>query len=265
MRSDGDPVRLGCDDYANAQPFHGLLEGTPYPLELTWAPPATLNQLLATNKIDAGFISVGSYLKTPTRYQSIGQLGVAARKAVRSVLLISDRPFAALKGRPIGVTSESETSVLLLRVLLAKLAGDDPRRPFVGLGEGDADLLIGDAALQRAARHDEAVHIFDLAELWVRETCVPMVFGAWFARRDWAEEHEEELADLATRLRDSVAAFRGNPLPLVRAQAARLQLPAERLGAYYDGLTFVLGDSELAGISRFAEELDRLGIQSPAA
>ena len=78
-------------------------------------------------------------------------LGIACEGPVRSILLISRRPFDDI--RTLAVDSSSRTSVALARILLAERYGCQPlitaHAPSLEemLAENDAALIIGDPAL----------------------------------------------------------------------------------------------------------------------
>ena len=78
--------------------------------------------------------------------------GIACHGPVRSILLISKVPLRDI--RTLATDSGSRTSVMLARVILAEKYGVEPKLISrvadlsTMLGEADAALLIGDAALR---------------------------------------------------------------------------------------------------------------------
>lgn len=143
-------------------------------------------------------------------------LGIACEGPVRSILLISRRPFDAI--RTLAVDSGSRTSVALARIILAERFGCRPlvraQTPVLEemLVENDAALVIGDPALHL---EPEALpyRTLDLGAEWVAWSGLPMVFAVWaghtqFLTEDaaeafrasyrWGREHVDEMVEQAS-------------------------------------------------------------------
>src|SRR4029077_18111126 len=104
--------------------------------------PTRLNALLRSGEIDVGNVSSVEYARNHRSYVLLPSLCVGSDGAVESVQLVTDLPLPAV--RSISVTSQSATSVALVKVLV-------PHAEVLPEGEpADARLLIGDAALQSA-------------------------------------------------------------------------------------------------------------------
>jgi chorismate dehydratase len=159
-------------------------------------------------------------------------LGIACEGPVRSILLISRRPFSEI--RTLAVDSSSRTSVALARILLAECYGCrpvvTPLAPTLEemLAENDAALIIGDPAL-RLEPDQLAYQTLDLGAKWVEWTGLPMVFAVWAGRagvlteevaaafrasHEWGRSHLEEMIEHAS-------AERGFPSELVKAYFTR--------------------------------------------
>ncbi len=114
------------------------------------------------------------------------QLGIACDGPVRSILLVSKKPFAEI--RTVAVDAGSRTSVALTRIILAEKYGCRPvmtaRAPRLEemLVEADAALVIGDPALHLDPE-TLPYHVLDLGAEWVAWTGLPMVFAVWAGRR----------------------------------------------------------------------------------
>lgn len=159
-------------------------------------------------------------------------LGIACDGPVRSILLMSRRPFDSI--RTLAVDSSSRTSVALARIILAERYGCHPvvtpHAPTLEemLVNNDAALVIGDPAL-RLDPHALPYRILDLGEEWVAWSGLPMVFAAWAGRKAvltpevreaflaswrWGMDHVEEMVDHAFT-------ERGFPKELARAYFTR--------------------------------------------
>jgi cyclic dehypoxanthinyl futalosine synthase len=166
----------------NARPLWKSLEGDPAIL-LRKRSPASAAGLLEAEAVDLGLVPVA--LAAERGWYRVPGLGIAARGAVGSVLVLADAPVE--EARVIYADDASRTSVLLLRVLLAEAGRTTPVIPLPSSEArararsepGAAALLIGDRAL--AARGAFA-HAWDLARAWHERTALPFVFGVWASR-----------------------------------------------------------------------------------
>ncbi len=115
-------LRIGRIDYANCTPiFHGLQElATGEEYQFIGGVPSRLNALLAAGEIDACPSSSIEYALHPERYLILPDISISSIGAVGSVLLFSRIPIEDLHGQTILLSSESATSVNLLRILVKK-------------------------------------------------------------------------------------------------------------------------------------------------
>ena len=113
-------LRIGQIEYANCTPlFHVLREqfpGSGY--EFVTGVPAELNRMLLAGEIDVCPSSSIEYAYHPDRYTILPHLSISSIGAVASVLLFSKVPVEELDGLKIRLSSESATSVNLLKILL---------------------------------------------------------------------------------------------------------------------------------------------------
>jgi chorismate dehydratase len=121
-------------------------------------------------------------------------------------------------------------------------------------------LLIGDRALVARHVHPPAPpwQAHDLADLWWQWTGLPMVFAVWAVRQAWARTHPGEMAWLQEQILAALAGFERQPAPVLAEAARRIPLERAVLTSYYRGLRYRLQESELAGLHRFAAEVERL-------
>jgi len=257
------PVRIATVPYANAAPLiWGLTDASQAGrFDLVAEPPARIPDLLRSGRVDVGLIPVIE-LQRIEDAQVLPSLCVASRERARSVLLASRRPLEEV--RRIAVDRSSRTSAALLRVILAhrRLGGvsfseQAPSLPDM-LRDHDAALLIGDAAL---LSNTTGLHVYDLAEEWLRMTRLPFVFAVWAVRpgallpggaRPFLEACREGLSHL-----DDIA----------RREASRLGLPKETLADYFRvNLHYHLGPEERRGLDLFfrrAHDLDLIEAPRP--
>ncbi len=176
--------------------------------------------------------------------------GIASQQEVRSVVLLSRRPFEEIAR--VAVDSNSRTSVALLRLLLARLFGIRPAMepmapdPAGMLQRGDAALLIGDAAL-RASR--TGLRVLDLASAWHQMTGLPFVFAIWAARSAESALRAGELLERSLAI--GLEGLRRGPVP---GSAAEAGLTKEDLLDYLTrNVHFVLGADEQRSLGLFQE------------
>ncbi len=247
-------LKIGQIEYANCIPlFHVLRENFPSSgYEFVTGFPTELNRMLLAGEIDVCPSSSIEYALHPDRYTILPQLSISSIGAVASVLLFSKVPVEKLNGRSILLSSESATSVNLLKILLHqrfnclctyKKALPGATSPY---GESSAILLIGDSAL-RASLEKTDMFVYDLGEMWYTWTGYPFVFALWLCRNEVAEGLE-----LRTLARHLIEAKN-----LVPALLDKIEMPAndvawmghDRLLSYWrDNISYQLDDRAQAGL-----------------
>src|SRR5262249_10550016 len=182
VRMSGDsmaPLRVSAISFLNTAPLMWDFEQGDRARELTqcfelsYTVPSRCAEQLKAGSADIGIIPVGAYTTVPDLVVVPG-VSIAAKSAVRSILLVSKVP--AEKIRNVATDDSSRTSSALVEVFLRKFVGTAPgftRQP-PNLEEmlrwHDAALLIGDPALQA---NTDGYHVYDLAEQWQRWTGRP--------------------------------------------------------------------------------------------
>ncbi len=246
--------------YLNTVPLvWGMLHGPQSEIfDLRFALPSECADQLASGEADIGIVPVIEMARQKLDY--FRGTGIACRGPVRSILLVSKVPFSEI--RVLATDSGSRTSVMLSRVILAEKFGVEPaiisRRADLApmLGEADAALLIGDAAL----RVDPATLPFeslDLGEEWTSLTGLPMVFAVWAGRKEiiqqrYADAFVESCRFGISSIGDIVPAearARGFAEPVVRQYLTR-------------HIVFELSDRDYAGMNLYLERALRLERQA---
>lgn len=187
------PERLGIVSYANVAPLHYRLEPWGDEIEFVYGVPSELNRMLLAGEIDLTLISSIEFLRWRDRLTALPDFSIATLGPVYSVMLFHWRPVDELDGARIAVTTESATSVQLLRVLLEGRGIDAELVPVAPdlesmLREHDAALLIGDKALVEAVNRrtvdGRQPLVSDLGEAWYRQTRLPFTFAVWASLKD---------------------------------------------------------------------------------
>lgn len=251
-------LRIGHIAYANCVPFFHYLRQCGFSGEIRSGVPAELNSLLAAGEIDLAPSSSFEYGRNAGEYLLLPGHSISSCGPVQSVLLFSSLPLDALGSAPIDLTSESATSINLLKVLLGEFLGQDPHccRPAAQPAEeiaarGGSVLMIGDRALRTAQLLRGQTPIYDLGELWWRFTGLPFVFALWIVRAASAKKQAPALRLLQQQLAQArQQAFAD--LPLVASQTPEGQWMGETaLVDYWRCMSYDLTPQHQAGLQLY--------------
>jgi chorismate dehydratase len=175
---------LAAVSYLNTLPLiWGFLHGPQRGLaRLSLDVPAACADAVRSGRAAAGLLPVIEAHRAGLPF--LGDVGIACRGAVRSILVVSKVPAARI--RTLAADSSSRSSVALTRVLLThhfrnpacEIRPSPPDFPRM-LDGADACLLIGDPALRLDPSGLPGLHAYDLGEEWMRMTGLPMVFAVW--------------------------------------------------------------------------------------
>ena len=187
---------------------------------------------------------------------------------VRSVKLFSRYPVESLSGRRVRITSQSRTSVALLRVLLEMRYGIKPEYvPGLGAEESDdACLLIGDLALEENERN-RFEFSYDLGALWQEWQGLPFVFGAWIVSKSalvpGLRPVLERYLDLTEK---SIADFRADVSSSLDRWLAKypVSLPRSVVEDYYGFLDYRFTAERKESLSLFLDLAARMGLVESA-
>ncbi|HXE97437.1 MAG TPA: menaquinone biosynthesis protein [Dongiaceae bacterium] len=261
-------LRIGQIEYANCTPlFHVLREQFSCSgYEFISGVPAELNRMLLSGEIDVCPSSSIEYAYHPERYTILPQLSISSIGAVASVLLFSRVPVEKLDGRKILLSSESATSVNLLKILLGQRfccsCEYEVARPGVAAADGESSalLLIGDSALRTSLEKSD-LFVYDLGELWYSWTGFPFVFALWLCRNEVAEE--AELKGLASQLIQAKELAPGC-LEQIAACAKEVSwMGHERLLEYWrDNISYQLDERAQAGLMLYYTKCFESGLIS---
>ena len=178
--------KVSVVQYLNTAPLvwgmlHGEQRGR---YEMSFTTPALCADALRRREVDVGIIPSIEYQRLE-KAQIIAGVSIAAKNAVKSVLLLSKVPVAKIQ--TVALDYSSRTSAALLGVMMSKFylrrIATAPAAPMLEdmLKSADAALLIGDPALTYQSRVPEA---YDLAAEWRKFTGLPFVFAIWVGYED---------------------------------------------------------------------------------
>lgn len=267
-RENAMSLRIGQIEYANCTPIFTALKAhfTCGSYRFVGGVPAELNAMLGRCEIDVCPSSSIVYGRNPDKFLLLPDISISADGPVKSVLLFSLFPLEELNNRTIGLTTESETSVNLLRIILARNYGfvnDFVRTPLPlreALKTFSAVLLIGDAAL-REGMQNPGLFVYDLGNLWHKFTGLPFVFALWMVNREAAEGKPEEVRSLSAELLAAKRLAYDSYEAIAEGSAERHWINREALVDYWRTISYDLTPRHIEGVTtffRFAKELGLL-------
>lgn len=226
--------KFGILSYINALPFYAAMQcgAIKSDFAISFGVPTTLNHALQNGQLDLAFISSTEYLSHPERYVLVDDFCIGARERVGSVKLYLKSSIASLEGKTIACTSQSASSIALLRLLCHHFWRVEPSfAPLASLEELDRHegfLLIGDDCLSRP--EVPPFHSIDLAQAWYYATGLPFTFAVLAARPG--------VNVPVQTLRQALQWARENWTTVEQVAAEASQLPLEMIRAYYPLLRY---------------------------
>ena len=284
---------IGRIPYANVFPIFYVLDHEVDCSQYTFVEgvPSRLNRMLREGEVDISPSSSIEYLADPGRYRIISNHSISSRGAVGSILLFTPKPVEELEGAAVFASSQSETSVALLKIVLGRFYGLSatvravPNPIQSGAGEA-AFLLIGDDALKRQAIGNKQQargngqeargkrqevrgksdrnrmpiayspspiaypFVYDLGEIWYRQTGLPFVFALWIVRKDIPDKNE--LIDKFTGDLDRAKESALKKLPeIARYAPIRSFMTEEEILMYWKKLNYEFSEEHKKGLALF--------------
>jgi chorismate dehydratase len=154
-------LRIGKIPYANLFPIFYYLENKSNHSGYRFIKgvPSTLNRMLREGRLDISPSSSIEFLRNKDKYSILPFLSISSSGPINSILLFSKYQLDDLRGKTIAVSSESETSAVLLKIILNEFLSlrcrfRATRRSSIKniLTSSPAVLLIGDTAMREAKK-----------------------------------------------------------------------------------------------------------------
>jgi chorismate dehydratase len=232
--------------------------------DISYTLPSTCAAELQAGKADIGIIPAAAYTQIPDLAILPG-IAIAARRPVRSILLVSKVPIEKI--RSVALDTSSMTSVALTKILFERWLGSGrtftPMAPDLDamLREHDAGLVIGDTALQVDRTRYLTV---DLAEEWIRFTGKPFVFAFWAVRRAALASGSPDLAAIFQASRDH-GLEPANLDSIAKEWSGRLVLSEADVRTYLtENIHYQLDRGCLEGLQIFYRYAEECGALPPA-
>jgi len=284
-------LRIGKIPFTNLFPIFYMLqkECDCSHYEFVEGVPSMLNRMLRNGQIDLSPSSSIEYLRYKDRYVFIDGHSLSSKGPIESIFLISRMPIERLEGRKILTSSQSDTSVVLLDIILKKfykvecfLESTNETLESL-LNKADAFLCIGDDALKAKKTVNSntpsltlpprgggqgwgGIYLYDLGDLWFRNTGLPFVFALWIVRKDSLKEKAEilekfthDLNKAKTLAREHFDKIAQALKPLLFNRHALLLTEKEIL-SYWKGISFDLKEEHKKGLELFRNYSEELGL-----
>ena len=247
-----DVLRVGRMPFLNSAVFYRYLSDGPW--ELTDMPPRAMARAVECGDLQAGPLPVAEVFRLGDTLRPLGSIGVAATGPATSVLLFSRHPVKEISGGRVGLTSDSATSVKLVRILFRDWWRLEPGEYVDTHESNDAMVLIGDRALKARNRLPDFPYRYDLGEEWYKLTGLPFVFATWVARADAPPGLTD---DFHAALEEALE--RGlERIDQIASETALFGEDSARAAQYVRRFTYRLGHEEFRGKSEFRERLKSL-------
>lgn len=258
-------ARIGMVNYLNTAPIHEKWKNsvTRKDWVLVEDAPAVLNKKLEEGIIDLGFVSCFEYAKRPEMYKILSGLSISANGPVASVVLLSHVPIDQLDGADVLLTSQSDTSVQLVKVVLEEFHNVKPHyhRGDILLAdekEFKAVLAIGDDAL-RLVESATYLYQFDLGDIWKRKTGLPFVYAVCAVREEFCQSHPEVLSEIHQELLRCRDEGTEDLDEICEISAIRIPLSKRKCRDYLQAIQYDLSPQKCKALEAFFEILIKRG------
>ena len=265
-------LRVGHISYANCTPlFTALQENfdcSAY--RFIHGVPSRLNLLLSEGKIELSPSSSIEYGRSPGKYLLLPDLSISADGPVKSVMLFSRIPLEMLDGKSVCLTSESETSIALLKIILKKYYGFTNIFRTMRVSELSdafrvcpAVLVIGDTAL-KCASSNLSLYQYDLGDVWHSLTGLPFVFALWIVRKEAADAKFTEVVQISKQLKEAKEIAVSSLDRIAEKCSERTWMDLDALVLYWRTISYDLSYRHVAGVKAFFRGATEVGILSEA-
>lgn len=217
-------------------PFHMALDSAA--IDLHFDVPSSLSKMLHEGKLDIALTS--SVTAMDENFSFLPHFGIAAFQEILSVNLYVKQGLKTLNEASIALTSQSLTSIALLKVLCS-FWNVFPH--FVTYhNDPDAFLLIGDDALQDL--NPKGFKRIDLAQSWYEATSLPFVFALYAYKKG-------SFGDLEKALDRSLEWYETHEELFLNKVSEKTVLGKELLKRYYSLCCYRLTEKEHEGLKLF--------------
>jgi chorismate dehydratase len=227
--------------------------------------PSKLNRLVRTGAIDLSPSSSIEYLRHPSLYTLIDGHSISSSGYIGSITLFSRVPVEHLDGEEILTSSQSETSVVLLNIILKKFYECEcsltptTLKLVKALRTHKACLLIGDDALIET-KEGHNLYIYDLGHLWRHFTGLPFVYALWIANKNCFSDCKREIFEVFVKKLDETKTYSRKNLPSIACELNSCEpLCHKEVLTYWQGISYDLTEEHTKGLELFRHYALELG------
>jgi chorismate dehydratase len=260
-------LNVGRIPYANLFPIFHYLErnGNKEKYRFVNGAPSELNKMLRHGELDISPSSSVEYLKNKSQYRILPYLSISSSGPINSIFLFTKFPIEELGGKHIAVTSDSDTSTALLKVILKEfLSLDCTFEPTQKINVNDllstyaAALHIGDTAMTEGKKLRNGMsdsipglNIYDLGELWHTYTGLPFVYALWVIRKESIDKKDDLIRDLSDELLNAKQ-FSSQKLSAIAKDAPHNKwIKEEELVRYWKDISYDFTRKHMEGLELF--------------
>jgi len=260
-------LNVGRIPYANLFPIFHYLErnGNREKFRFVKGAPSKLNKMIRHGKLDISPSSSVEYLKNKSQYRILPYLSISSSGPINSIFLFSKSPIEDLGGSNIAVTSESDTSTALLKVILKEFLALDCTFEPTGiknvnelLSTYSAALHIGDTAMTEGRKLRNGMsgsipglNIYDLGELWHKHTGLPFVYALWLIRKESMNDKDDLIRDLSDELLNAKQ-YSSEQLSSIAKDAPHNKwIQEEELVRYWKDISYDFTSKHMEGLKLF--------------
>ncbi len=257
-------MKLGYINYLNCYPFYfHMFEKKPLPdVEVIPAYPSQLNAMIKEGKLAMSPISAAAYAEGYNDLVLLPDFCLSSVGYVRSVILVSKKPIENLNYSTVGLSSASQTSVVLLKILLQKYYGLVPHYipsdPYATLHEVDAKLVIGNEAMMHET--EPLPYVYDLGDLWLNKTGYPVVFAVFAVRNDVLDSNEKTINAVCQSYQTSLLQLKNNAPELIACASLRYPDIVYDIATYYTLLKFEFASQLKEALMFYFSSAHELGL-----
>lgn len=235
--------------YLNCAPFYWNKKGGESHQWIS-VTPRELGELARKKELDAGPVSLCDSFSLEKDYEALGNLGIAVKNSAKSVLLFSKKPIKKLAGATIGFTSQTVTSLQLLKFILEGKYGIAAQYQEGFKKNCDAQLRIGDEALKglQEEKNQNFPFIIDLGEEWYCWQKLPFVFARWMVKKSLEAKEKKTLFDF---LQNNLNAAQKKPKLAIQWFEKKRGWRYSDSRSYLAGFSYEFGKEEEKAISVF--------------
>lgn len=257
-------MNLGYIDYLNCYPFYyHMFEVEPLPeVRVVSGYPSQLNHMMASGGLNMSPISAAAYADLEGEIVLLPDFCLSSKGCVHSVMLLSSFPIDELHGKKVGLSSASQTSVILLKMLMQRYYNVEPvyvrtdPNPSPKDQGIDAALIIGNEAMMRKA----SPYTYDLGELWLEKTGHPVVFAVFAVQKSFVSTYAPKIMSVIDSYHKSLECLDLERETLIRNAEERYPSVKYDIDAYYRALKFSFSPDLRNALTFYFRSAGELGL-----